>query len=343
MSSSLPIHDFLEAAESLPIIDVRSPSEYKHGHIPGAHNIPLFDDEERAEIGTIYKQQNRDEAFKRGLEFVGPKMRTFVERAEEIAPERELLLNCWRGGMRSSSFGWLLESAGFKTHTLENGYKAFRNFVLDLFQKQYNILILSGYTGSGKTEILQALQQLGEQVIDLEGLANHKGSAFGHLGEDEQPSGEHFQNKLGMRLYQIEEKNPLWLEDESRFIGRRIIPNDFFKQMRKATVFRVEIPKEIRIKRLVDDYGAYPKEKLENSILKIEKRLGGLRTQQAIEALENDNLATVADYVLHYYDKAYDHGISKRDDEKVHYLPFDEIKADEIAHLLKEQSLAKSV
>lgn len=342
MSSSLPIQDFLKAAESLPIIDVRSPSEFEHGHIPGAHNIPLFDDEERAEIGTIYKQQNRDAAFKRGLEFVGPKMRSFVEESEKIAPKGEVLLHCWRGGMRSSSFGWLLKSAGFDTYTLENGYKAFRNFVLDLFQRPYNILILSGYTGSGKTEILQALDTLGEQVIDLEGLANHKGSAFGHLGEEEQPTGEHFQNKLGMELYRLDDEQPLWLEDESRFIGRRIIPDDFFKQMRQATVFRVEIPKEIRIDRLVDDYGAYPKDKLEESVLKIEKRLGGLRTQQAIEALENNDLAKVADYVLHYYDKAYDHGISKRDDHKVHYLPFDEIKPNKIARILKEKSLAKS-
>jgi len=343
LSSSLPIHDFLEAAESLPVIDVRSPSEFQHGHIPKAYNLPLFDDEERAEIGTIYKQQCRDKAFKRGLDIVGPKMRSFVEESEEIAPDRKVLLHCWRGGMRSSSFGWLLNSAGFETKTLQKGYKAFRNFVLDLFSKQHDILILSGYTGSGKTEILEALRDLGEQVIDLEGLANHKGSAFGHLGEEEQPTGEHFQNLLGMKLFQLDERKPVWIEDESRFIGRRIIPPEFFNQMRAANVFRVQIPKEVRISRLIDDYGSYPREKLEESILKIKKRLGGLRTQQAIEALRNKNLANVVEHVLHYYDKAYDHGINKRNSSKVHYLEFDYMNAKKIAQTLKKQALAQAI
>lgn len=343
MSSSLPIKDFLQAAKSLPIIDVRSPSEFAHGHIPGAYNIPLFDDEERAEIGTIYKQQSRDEAFKRGLDFVGPKMKSFVEQSEKLAPDRNVLLHCWRGGMRSSSFGWLLDSAGFQTQTLKKGYKAFRNFVLDLFEAQHNLLILSGYTGSGKTEILQALHERGEQVIDLEGLANHKGSAFGHLGEQNQPSGEHFQNLLGMQLFRLDKSRPVWLEDESRLIGQRMIPHQFFNQMQEATVYRVEIPREIRIRRLVDDYGSYPNKKLKESILKIKKRLGGLRTQQAMEALNNGELAKVAEHVLHYYDKAYDHGINQRACEDVHYLSFQDFDADEIAQTLKKKALTHSI
>jgi len=343
LSASLSIHDFLEAAETLPVIDVRSPSEYQHGHIPGAYNIPLFDNEERAEIGTIYKQQNRDKAFKRGLDIVGPKMRSFVEQSEEIAPDRKVLLHCWRGGMRSSSFGWLLASAGFEIQTLEKGYKAFRNFVLNIFEANHNILILSGYTGSGKTDILQALRNLGEQVIDLEGLANHKGSTFGHLGEPDQPTGEHFQNMLGIKLFQLDKNKPVWLEDESRLIGQRMIPHQFFSQMQRAPVFRIEIPKKIRIRRLVDDYGSYPKEKLKESILKIEKRLGGLRTKQAIQALENDELEKVADQVLHYYDKAYDHGLNNRESKKINRLDFNHIDADKIAQTLKKQALTESV
>lgn len=339
MSSSLSIQEFLEATTSLPVIDVRSPSEFEQGHIPGAHNIPLFDDSERAEIGTIYKQQNRDKALKRGLEIVGPKMRSFVEESEQIAPDREVLLHCWRGGMRSSSFGWLLDTAGFKTKTLEGGYKTFRNFVLDLFEERHNLLILSGYTGSGKTEILHALRELGEQVIDLEGLANHKGSAFGHLGEEEQPTGEHFQNQLGMKLFHMDESRPVWLEDESRFVGHRMIPHRFFDQMQEAPVLRIKVPKETRIRRLVDYYGSYPQEKLKESVLEIKKRLGGLRTQQAVEALENNDLAKVAEYVLHYYDKAYDHGLEQRESAKVYSIEFDDIEADKMARMLKEQML----
>src|SRR5690625_3497691 len=251
MIPSLPVRTFIDKAQSVPIIDVRSPSEFEQGHIPGAENLPLFSDEERAEIGTIYKQKNRDQAIKCGLEIVGPKMRSLVEQAEQIAPERKVLLHCWRGGMRSRSLAWLLRTTGFEVQTLDKGYKAFRNFILDQFEEEWNIHILSGYTGSGKTEILNELQKLGDQIIDLEGIAGHKGSSFGHLGEEEQPTGEHFQNLLGTALYQTTKKQPIWLEDESRFVGRRCIPQPLYRQMQKTQVFRVEISKEKRIRCLV--------------------------------------------------------------------------------------------
>lgn len=338
MNSSLSIQAFIDKAQSLPVIDVRSPSEFQRGHIPGAHNLPLFDDDQRAEIGTIYKQKNRDQAVKRGLDIVGPKMRLMVEQAEQIAPERKVLLHCWRGGMRSGSLAWLLRTTGFEVQTLEKGYKAFRNFILDQFAEDWPIRILSGYTGSGKTEILRELQKREEQIIDLEGIAGHKGSSFGHLGEEEQPTGEQFQNLLGKALYHSSKERPIWLEDESRFVGRRCIPQPLYRQMQEAPVFRVEIPKEERIRCLVDDYGGYPTEKLESSILKIKKRLGGLRTQQAIEALHTGNLAKVAEHVLHYYDKAYDHQLQKRDPEKISSLHVDGEKPKTIAEKLLEQT-----
>lgn len=322
----------------MPVIDVRSPSEFQQGHIPGAKNLPLFDNDQRAEIGTIYKQQSRDEAVKRGLEIIGPKMRPMVEQAEEIAPERKVLVHCWRGGMRSSSLAWLLETTGFEVQTLQKGYKAFRNFILDQFEEEWDIRILSGYTGSGKTEILDELQSLGEQVIDLEGIASHKGSSFGHLGEQEQPTGEQFQNLLGMALYQTDKERPVWLEDESRFVGRRCIPQPLYWQMQQAPVFRVEIPKEKRIQQLVEDYGKYSAEELKPSILKIKKRLGGLRMQQAIEALENGNTAKVADLILHYYDKAYDHHLKKRDQEKIITLQVDGEKPKITANKILERA-----
>lgn len=341
MSSSLSARNFLEAAESIPVIDVRSPSEFKQGHIPGAHNLPLFDDEERAEIGTLYKQESRESAFKKGLEIVGPKMRSLVEKSEDIAPEGKILIHCWRGGMRSSSVAWLLETAGFDARTLEGGYKTFRNFVLDIFEETHNLLILSGYTGSGKTEILYELRDLGEQIIDLEGLANHKGSAFGHLGEDQQPTGEQFQNLLGMKLFELDKQKPVWLEDESRFIGRRMIPKQFFDQMRTAPVLRMKIPREVRINRIVDDYGEYSRERLKKSIKKIKKRLGGLRTQQAVEALENGKLNKVVEHVLHFYDKAYDHGLSKREPDTIHRIEFDKMNLKSIARSLREYAFAE--
>jgi tRNA 2-selenouridine synthase len=317
---SISVRNFIDTAQSLPIIDVRSPTEFQQGHIPEASNLPLFNDEERAEIGTIYKHDGHKAAVKQGLEIVGPKMRWLVERAEKIAPGRKILIHCWRGGMRSSSLGWLLEMAGFEAQTLKKGYKAFRNFILDQFDEKRNICVLSGYTGSGKTDILYALRDRGEQMIDLESLANHEGSVFGYLGKEKQPTGEQFQNRLGMALYQTKMEHPLWLEDESRFIGRRQIPHRLFNQMQAAPVFRINVPKEERINRLVKDYANYPINDLKESILKIKKRLGGLKTQQGIETLEAGNVEKAADLVLYYYDKAYDRQLQKREEHKIYTL-----------------------
>jgi tRNA 2-selenouridine synthase len=244
--------------------------------------------------------------------------------------------------MRSNSMGWLLETAGFEVETLEKGYKVFRNFILDQFAEERPIIILSGYTGTGKTNILHALRKYGEQVIDLEKLAHHKGSAFGHLGEENQPTGEQFENLLGMALHQTNKKRPVWLEDESRFIGRRCIPHQLFNQMKSALVLKIEVSREERIHRLVHDYSNYSLEDLEESITKIRKRLGGLHTQQAIEALEKGEFDKVAEFVLHYYDKAYDHQLQKRDPDQICTLSVDNINPEAIARTLLEQTAAET-
>ena len=317
MTEKLNISEFIAASWNLPVIDVRTPSEFKQGHIPGAYNLPLFSDNERAEIGTIYKQESRDASIKRGLEIVGPKMRTFVDEAEKIVRNREVLIHCWRGGMRSESMAWLLDFSGFSTHTLMGGYKAFRNFVLDTFKQQWPVIILGGMTGSGKTEVLHIMKEMGEQVIDLEGLAHHKGSAFGALGEEPQPSNEHFENELAMQLLSMDKKHPIWLEDESHYIGKNLIPNDLFDQMRVAPVVEMRVPTDERVKHLVHVYSDYPIEGLATSIKKIDRRLGGLRTQQALEALEENNFKIVAELALSYYDKAYTYGLNQRCAESV--------------------------
>lgn len=320
MSQTLDISDFIDALQTKPVFDVRSPGEFQQGHIPGAHNIPLFENHERAAVGTLYKQVGRDAALKKGLEYVGPKMREFVEEVEQITDSRKALVHCWRGGMRSNSFAWLLETAGFEVARLKNGYKAYRNFVLDIFSVRRPIIILGGHTGSGKTEVLQELKMMGEQVIDLEGLANHKGSAFGHLGEDDQPTGEQFQNELGLQWYLSDPNEPVWVEDESRLVGARIIPKPFFEQMRKAPVVHLNIPQEDRIQQLIKVYSQYDNDRLSQSVQNIQKRLGGLRTKQALQALEDDNYHRVVELVLSYYDDAYDHGLSKRDADSVHRI-----------------------
>ncbi|MBI3501121.1 MAG: tRNA 2-selenouridine(34) synthase MnmH [Bacteroidetes bacterium] len=324
MNVPLNIEEFIKLSEQFPVIDVRSPSEFGQGHIPNAHNIPLFDNEERAKVGTTYKQVGRHAAIKLGLEIVGPKLSSFVSEVEKIISEHSykqlptataaatVLIHCWRGGMRSANFAWLLNLAGIKTFTLQKGYKAYRNFVLKSFEREVNLLILGGETGSGKTEILKKIGEAGEQIIDLENLAQHKGSAFGSLGEKQQPTQEQFENNLSFHLNKIDLSKRIFLEDESRSIGTCQIPNPLWEKMKQAPILRVKIPKEKRIERLLNDYGKFSKEELGNCILKIEKRLGPQHAKYALEELENGELRKVADITLSYYDKAYNYNHEKR-------------------------------
>jgi tRNA 2-selenouridine synthase len=301
----IEIEEFLRLRESTPVVDVRSPAEFEHGRIPGANNIPVFNNEERAEIGTLYKQKGPETAMKRGLELVEPNLLKMAESALKTAKNNELLVHCWRGGMRSSSMADLFETAGIKTKLLRGGYKAYRQFVRDSFPRKLDLKIVGGETGSGKTEIIAELKKLGEQVIDLEGLANHRGSSFGAIGMDKQPTVEQFENILFDAICKLDPSKRIWLEDESRHIGRVFIPEGLWLQMTEAPVYRVEIPFDVRVQRLINDYASAPKELLLAATERIKKRLGGLDYKNAVEAFENGDLATATAIALRYYDKAY--------------------------------------
>ncbi|MEM9918157.1 MAG: tRNA 2-selenouridine(34) synthase MnmH [Bacteroidota bacterium] len=306
MDKSIQADQIWKAMEERTLLDVRTPAEYTKGHIPGALSFPLFENQERVEIGTLYKQQSPRDAFLRGLELVGPKMADFVRKAEAIAPDKKLLLHCWRGGQRSGSMGWLLRSAGFDVRTLDGGYKAYRRFVHASFdQKNTSFIVLGGLTGCGKTDILHALRDVGHQVIDLEGIARHKGSAFGALGEQPQPTVEQFENDLYECCRNFEAGKPIWLENESKSIGRVYLPEGFWQNMKRAPVINIELPFERRLDILVDNYGAYPKEDLIEAFNRIRKRLGGQHLKAALEALQEGDLRSAAAIALRYYDKSY--------------------------------------
>lgn len=308
MVRTLPVDAFLAAAAQQPVIDVRSPGEFHHGHIPGAINIPIFDDDERARVGTCYKRQGHDAAVLLGLDIVGPKLGGFVRAVDALqARDRAVLVHCWRGGMRSGSFAQLLDAAGYTVHTLQKGYKNYRRHVLASFAQPLKLIIVGGETGSGKTEIISALRDAGEQVVDLEDLAVHKGSSFGALGLPKQPMPEHFENKLHHALQQLDHTRRIWLEDESRSIGRVMVPAGLWDQMVAAPVLRVRVPREIRLQRLVRDYGNFTKEDIRSAVERIRKRIGGLALKQALEAIETGNAEEVARITLDYYDRAYDH------------------------------------
>ena len=379
---------FIKECSTGILLDVRSPAEYHHAHIPGAISFPLFTDEERKVVGTAYKQQSREAAIKIGLDFFGPKMRGMIENIERMNKEQineegkdsvgnlqlavgsketnnrlpidffggesttesseqtfaadsianrqlptanSVFLYCWRGGMRSGAVSWLLNLYGFNVTVLAGGYKAFRNYVLQSFEQSYPFKILGGYTGSGKTEVLARLKQQGNAVIDLEGLASHKGSAFGNINMPPQPSQEMFENLLSSQLNNVNSELSIvnkaasnscltthhlpltiWLEDESQRIGQINLPNAFWKMVRSAPVYFLEIPFEERLQHITQEYGHCGKNDLAGAINRIKKRLGPMETKTALQHLEEGNIKECFRILLHYYDKQYRKGLYNR-------------------------------
>lgn len=337
MINRISIQAYIPQLSGLPIIDVRSPSEFKKGHIPGAVNIPLFSDRERAAIGTVYKQESQQKAIELGYMYVNPKLDEFIKRSFDVAPDGNIAVHCWRGGMRSQAFAEHLDANGFKNvFVIEKGYKAFRNQVLNFFETPFNLHILGGYTGSGKTHILQYLKKHSLQVIDLEGLAHHKGSAFGGIGLEEQPSTEQFENNLFWEMKDMNFDMPIWLEDESINIGSVKIPTNLFSQMREAQVYFLEIPKRKRAEHLAGEYGVCDSNQLAASIKNITKRLGGLETTWALEWLNKKNYYEAALLILNYYDKSYLKGLNRRSKDRVHHIELETNDPEKNAMILVE-------
>lgn len=308
----LPAKQFLDAPTELTL-DVRSPSEYAQGHIPGAISFPLFSDEERAKVGTVYKREGPEQAMLVGLEFVGPKMAGFIRQANQLNPTKQpLRMYCFRGGQRSQSLAWLLEKGDFDVTLLEGGYKAYRREVIRAFSEPQEIMVLSGCTGAGKTRILHALRERGHQIIDLEALALHKGSAFGGYHQPSELTTEMFHNRIYQEWTLLDRSRTAWFEDEGRTLGRLLVPDEVWTQMRAAPVIFLDVPQEERVKLLVEEYAGYDDSLLRDSVNRIAKRLGGLVHQQCLEALDEKRYGEVAKLTLDYYDKAYRHCVTRR-------------------------------
>ena len=332
----------LRDADRLPLLDTRSSGEYAAGHLVGAHSLPLFSDEERARVGTTYKRVDPREALLLGLEIVGPKMRALVERAAELtgasfgtgeAPR--VAVGCWRGGSRSASVAWLLETAGFAVLRLRGGYKAYRAHAREFLETaRFDWRVIDGSTGSGKTVLLHSLRERGAQVLDLEGIARHKGSAFGLTPGDAQPTSEHAENMIFDVMRRFDPARPVWVENESRNVGHVFLPDAVVRNLAGGHRVEIVVPAEDRVAHIVEQYGAYKASVLADTVHRIRKRLGGLRSQQAIAAVDAGDLATAARIALDYYDKAYAHYSARQAHPTAerHELRFDEL--DDLASRL---------
>lgn len=310
----ITLDQFVNLRKVLPVIDARSEGEFAQGHVLGALNIPLLHNEHRKIVGTVYKQQGSEAAIMKGFELVGPRLAELIQRTNQVAKgKREVVVLCWRGGMRSEIMSWLLSTYGYKVHKLQGGYKAWRNFLLEQMEQQdYSLQVLAGKTGVGKTDLLAMLSEMGEQVLDLERLAHHKGSVFGHLGMESQPSVEQFENCIGEALLDFDGQKRIWVEDESRNIGAVRLPGGLYQKMQESPVVVVEADEGERMTRILKEYGRFPREELVAATAKLEKRLGGLRKKQAIAALLEDDWEEWVRILFAYYDAHYAYHFKKR-------------------------------
>ncbi len=302
-----------------PLIDVRSPDEYYKGNLPNSINIPLFDNEERSKIGIIYKDYGKEKAVNKGLEFVANKIENLIEnfiealnfyKSNNITSKLEepiMKIYCARGGMRSFSISWLLERYNLRNVTLKGGYKSYRKWTLDSFNKDFELVVIGGKTGTGKTKLLKLLDENNYQIIDLEGLACHRGSTFGGLGMEKQPSNEQFENLIAEELKKFRKNKKIFVEAESANIGKCKIPHDFFKKMKIAERIEIIKSESNRLEELIKTYSIFKEQDLVDAVMRIKKRLGPQRTKIAIESIKNKDWKSVCKSVLEYYDRCYEY------------------------------------
>ncbi|MFI3315833.1 MAG: tRNA 2-selenouridine(34) synthase MnmH [Rikenellaceae bacterium] len=335
---TLDVDAFLGREDSV-ILDIRSEGEYATGHIENAISFPLFNNEERAQVGTTYKRRGKSKAVELGLEIVGPKLHQFVKDAKALGCTKNFHLYCWRGGMRSGSMAWLLSTAGLRVSLLKGGYKAYRQSFVDCVAKDWKFITILGSTGTGKTELLRALESKGEQMLDLEGLANHKGSVFGSFGLGAQPSTEEFINRIHQKLREFDSSKRVWVEGESMMIGSCYIPQQLYDKLLVSPYYLTNMPRQERIERLSEEYGSFDLELVEMAFTKITKRMGGNNVKDALDAFRGGDVARAVSIALDYYDKGYAMASEKRVGQNLGEIVLQSHNHDEVAVTLIENCI----
>ncbi|WP_342085178.1 tRNA 2-selenouridine(34) synthase MnmH [Dyadobacter sp. OTU695] len=320
MIRNISVEDFFLLEKPVVLADVRTPAEFDHGHIPDAVNLPLFSNEERVQVGTTYKQIGREPAILLGFDLTGNKWSGFIRSALEFAPDKRIAVHCWRGGMRSGAMAWALDLYGFEVLLIQGGYKSYRQWAHRQFTMQYDLRVLGGMTGSGKTRLLGKLQEMGEQVVDLEELAQHQGSTYGSMNKMRQPTQEQFENNLAWILKDLDRNRCVWIEDENLNIGKVAVPRPLWQQMNAATIIDIEVDLQERVERLVEEYGSLDPDFLVECTERIRKRLGPVQTTQAIAAIRDGRMEDFIRLVLVYYDKTYRKSLSHKDAGKLFAL-----------------------
>jgi len=316
MYNTINIDEALRLADAC-FFDMRSPLEYAEGSIPGAVNVPIFDNAERAEIGTIYRQQAMETAKTRGLEIASAKLPGLVQRIKAAAGRRQIIVYCWRGGMRSRSIATILQLMGIRVYQLVGGYKAYRQYVLKRLQ-DYKIgpcfVVFHGLTGVGKTALLQELERDGWPVLDLESLANHRGSAFGHIGKGNGVTAKNFDALLLAALDKYQGERFVFVEAESKRIGNVYVPDCVMEAMRRGRHILLSATMETRVERLLHEYlneprqAEYANADIFRSLETLQKRLGKAKTAKLRALLQAGKYEAFVEMLLvDYYDPLYDY------------------------------------
>lgn len=334
--------------QAITIVDVRSPAEFNEYNIPGSINIPIFDDAERAEVGTLYKQISPERARERGVEIFSAKMPAFIEKFQQISGEKAVY--CWRGGMRSKTAATILDLAGQKVFRLQGGIRTYRKWVvekLDNIDIKQKTIVLNGFTGTGKTEILHKLAKKGLPVLDLEGYANHRGSIFGPIGLHPHNQ-KKFEALLLQDLNKYAEHPLLIMEGESRRIGKAIIPEAVMEKKENALQLFLNIPIEQRVQHILNEYQPWNhKNACINAFLYIKKRIHTPIAEEIEKNLLSGCYGSAIRLLLeHYYDPRYQYaGNQYTEDQKIiiEAASIEEayIKIEDTIHsILTEQKIA---